>query len=207
MGIMDIARTNAYLCRKQLDAELTESRDPHREFIVQLACELILGEWKHAPKLFDPNFEEEASASEASSASHVSVCPSYLQQIISTTGECKTVLSSTYGTQRRKRECVVCRWEEKKTRPFHDTIYCMNHRISLCVKVPEQSEGAPRASVCPEQSEGAPRASVCPDQSMSCWDKYPSFYLPNRLFTGTNAYIRKSSELYRARLEERKTTK
>ena len=53
MALIDIARFNAFMTRKKVvgtrDPVGTESRDPHRTFVMQLIRELINGEWDLAP--------------------------------------------------------------------------------------------------------------------------------------------------------------
>ncbi|KAG3160819.1 hypothetical protein PC128_g20953 [Phytophthora cactorum] len=48
LAMIDIARSNAYLTQRLAKADLT-ARDPHRKFVMDLACELMNGKWTEAP--------------------------------------------------------------------------------------------------------------------------------------------------------------
>lgn len=48
LAIIDIARSNAYLTRRMAKPDPT-ARDPHRQFVMDLASELMNGKWAEAP--------------------------------------------------------------------------------------------------------------------------------------------------------------
>ena len=86
--------------------------------------------------------------------------------------------------KRRKRCCVVCRFEGRS--PTINTDYCCNHNVALCRLL----------------QEGDPQPYACPDRNLTCWEKFHQYYLPQNLFSA-KGNLRKGCEIYNKMLESR----
>ena len=187
MAFIDIARCNAYLTRKMACGP-TKSRDPHREFMVELTTQFLCGEWKElAPdaSILTDDSEDQVFSPEPTSRNISSKSKAK-------TWNCKFVSSQNAtelsGMCWKARQCVVCRYEGKKY-PSVVTVYCLEHTVCLCSGVHQVP---------------APKESwFCPEQDISCWKKFHSFYLPRQVFNHQGR-VRKSSELYKMKVKAAK---
>jgi Transposase IS4 len=178
MGLIDFARVNAYMAWKHAKPSTNRcERDLHRRFITKLSSELILGHWKSFPSNSDMFVEE--SESVASSASDASIGQSVQPSL--SYNKCKAIPVSTMD-KRRKRQCVICRWENRMipTRTVRD----ITHNVSLCL------DNKP--------TEYELKSYMCPNPSISCWKKFHEFYLPKKLYNA-RGYIATSCPLYKQR--------
>ena len=189
MGFIDIARCNAYLTRKMACGP-SKSRDPHRDFMVELTTQLLSGEWRQlAPddSLYADDAEPTAPlfSPDASKVARIPKSPT-----------CKFIsskewssLPDQHGENRAKswkaRQCVVCKYEGKKHASVV-TQYCLEHKVCLCSDV--HPVPAPKEDF------------FCSNQDWSCWKKFHAFYLPKQVFN-MNGHIRKSSRLYQAKMK------
>jgi len=183
LAIIDIARCNAYVTRCMVMEN--QSRNAHRDFMVELAAELITGKWKATVQdegffFADPQTSSMPSTPTSTSGSaRTPTTPS--TPIVQA---CSFVLSSEQfpDATRGKRGCKVClfegRYETMKTN------YCLQHNVCLC------------SSTYPVD----PRYSsvVCPHEDWSCWRKFHDYYLPNGLFN-KNGRIQRASSMNKAR--------
>lgn len=182
LALIDVARSNAYLTCRLAKQDATQ-RDPHRQFMVELASELMNGKWAEAPseghmiygaRTARNNIVEDVGA--------VSVSPAHRPS--PTAGKAMPMCTAIASKQihdkksRKRRRCIVCRWEERY--PTEVTTYCLTHGVCLCREVHEQP----------------PTSWICPQQSWTCWDKFHKFNFPGQLFT-TKGNIRRGSELAR----------
>jgi hypothetical protein len=178
MAFIDIARCNAYICRKLSGAEL-HPRDPHRQFMMDLSAELINGDWKNAIGdtgmfLCDPSNGNVQPRL-------ISMSPRVASPSRSST-ECNLVNSKqVFPKNRSRRECVVCRFEGRY--PSERTVFCSNHNVALCTSV----------HICPTL-----QPFLCQDTNATCWAKYHTFYLPAGLFN-VNGNIKRSSALFKSK--------
>jgi hypothetical protein len=188
MAFIDIARCNAFICTKMAGGTANK-RDPHRDLIVRLSSELLNGEWKNAIG------EKGLLYSEPPSEAIADTTPSTPSGLVSPTPttpisrvECNVKSSKqVYKTNRAKRECVVCRFEERY--PTEITVFCFTHNVSLCMNVNEAS-----------QLYEAWHLTNSDLRDLTCWAKYHTFYLPQGAFN-SKGHIRRSSWLYKARKE------
>jgi Transposase IS4 len=179
MAFIDLARCNAYICRK-LSGAFLDGRDPHREFVMNLSAELLNGEWKNA--LGDRGMFFSAPVNQQESL--LSPRPMFSPGVMTPTRvgvECKQKHSKqVFPNSRWKRECVVCRFECRY--PSEQTVFCFNHNAALCLKAYETS--------LPLFAHQEP--------DMTCWAKYHSFYFPHGLFN-LKGNIRRSCDLFKRR--------
>lgn len=194
MAFVDFARCNAYLTRQLAHGKQTSDagrsnrdRDPHREFMVELISQLFSGKWEEAPcdaKL--RMFYNDDVASNSRSLPDQSVFSSPTQGIaITATTRCKGIASKQVhaGVNRKRRFCVICKWEGRK--PTQVTDHCPAHNVCLCKNV-----YGDHASPLPPY--------VCPDTTLTCWEKFHGFYLEHKLFTA-RGMVRRSSTLGKAK--------
>lgn len=188
LGIIDLARVNAYKARAYVLAKTggtqgSKRRDPHRTFIVDLSRELIFGAWKKSPRvnILDNDSDVESSSSSVySSASLTLSTPCTSDQTIMLIGKC-TTSENAQSVVRRKRQCVVCRWENRIVSV--NTLRDHTHNVSLCVQV---------------RTGGVQMPYMCPYKEWTCWRKYHDFYLPHCLYN-LAGNMKTSSELYKLR--------
>ncbi|KAK1932321.1 hypothetical protein P3T76_012315 [Phytophthora citrophthora] len=92
--------------------------------------------------------------------------------------ECKAISSRQMfeGKGRKKRMCVVCRFEGRY--PTEVTDYCRTHSVCLC-KLVHGDANTP---------------FTCPESTWTCWEKFHRFYLPNGLFSA-KGNLQRSSRL------------
>lgn len=161
-GLIDMARVNAYQARKSIlehSNAWKSQREPHRHFVRQLTRQLLAKKWRS----FLPT-----------------PIQTQLDQSPAVRSVCSHVDSSVpFPKQRRKRECIVCKWEGRGEKS--NTIYCVNHMVSLCNKKWETQYLAHR----------------CPNTDFTCWEKYHQFYQPQGLYSSVGSRTRASSHLYK----------
>ncbi|KAE9087431.1 hypothetical protein PF006_g25808 [Phytophthora fragariae] len=187
LALVDIARSNAYFTRK---LALGSTND--RDFIAQLSSELLSGKWKEAPserRMFytdvgslDAPTEVDESMSPSSAVwiagrRDDDECPGSPQK------RCSAVSSKQLypESNRKRRQCVVCRWEDRYATEVTD--YCVLHTVCLCQHVFVTT-----------------KSYMCPKQTWTCWEKYHRFYLPHKLFSAKGK-VRTSSNLYKLKHE------
>ncbi|ETP27694.1 hypothetical protein F442_23026, partial [Phytophthora nicotianae P10297] len=138
MAIIDVARCNAYLTRK-LVLPSTSSRDPHRDFMLDLVNELISTKWSEDPSNGRLVYSERtASAPDLMAPSPVSPAFSSTTQTESPTKVCTTVSSKQMfqAANRKRRQCIICRWEDKYATEVID--FCVIHAVCLCKDIHPQ---------------------------------------------------------------------
>ncbi|KAJ0391297.1 hypothetical protein P43SY_012054 [Pythium insidiosum] len=73
LAFIDIARVNAYVTKCMVDESDKSLRNQHRQFMIDLASELISGKWKETAEddglLFADDISQRTSISQASDAS------------------------------------------------------------------------------------------------------------------------------------------
>ena len=193
MGIIDLARVNAYQSRLLVVPDLKFGRDPHRTFISQLAADLIKGNWKKAPVLH-AGIRDNDSDSESETPPTTST-PRYQNANIATLNECNVMASSILfpnQSKKRKRQCVVCRWEQSEVIYYGDTTWDMTHKVSLCTIL--------RTTTLPV----VPRDSICNEEGLTCWEKYHIHYLAKDHYSGCSARPRSSSSFSTFRRAEQR---
>lgn len=173
LAFIDIARVNAYITKRMRDNH-RYSRNPHQDFMAELASQMISGSWKDNVDdggLFIADLARSSSAAQEPASS--TPAPTPTSDIL-----CEFVLSSSIfpDATRGKRGCRVCLWEGR-TRTMK-TNYCSNHNVCLC------SETYP---INPEYAD-----IVCPNEDWNCWQKYHDFYLKQGLFNAKGHIVRKS---------------
>lgn len=182
LGIIDLARVNAYKARSYVQSASNQDsscrRDPHRTFMIELSSQLITGEWKKTPSsnILDDFSDDGESSSTSNSNCAASSIPDYAIYV----GKCVTTEYSI-DEKRRKRQCIVCRWENRiiSVQTLHDH----THNVSLCMK---------------SRSEYDRKPYMCPNTGWTCWKKYHEFYYPRKLYN-IRGNICSSNELYRLR--------
>jgi len=180
MAIIDIARCNAYICRKMSGAVL-HPRDPHRQFMVDLSSELLSDTWKSS--LGDVGLFFSSPMEPRSQVTPTSISPR--SALTSNTRPCTLKNSKqVFPAGRAKRECVVCRFEGRY--PSEQTVFCFEHSVSLCTSVHSTTLSSP---LLPYH---------CPDSDATCLVKFHTFYFPAGLFN-TSGNIRRSCALFKAK--------
>ena len=189
MSFIDIARCNAYLTRKMACGP-TKSRDPHRDFMIELVTQLLSGEWKQLAPDDSILCDDQPSSTLFSplSLSRSAKKPEEIQLCkFKSSQEADTLVGKSW----KARQCAICRFEGKKY-PSIRTVFCLDHTISLCSKA--------------NQIQTPSQDYFCPNKDWSCWKKFHEFYLPKGLFNG-NGRVRRSSDLYvRKLLTEKDST-
>ena len=154
MGLIDLARVNAFTAWKLVTSTSADGRrrDLHRDFIIELSSALILGTWKTIPNSSSVLADDDESDSVVSSSSEASIVH---DQTPLQCRNCVVVPVST-SEPRRKRQCVICRWENRiiSTRTVRDK----THNVSLCLE---------STSVQYEL-----KSYMCPTKEKSCWSKF-----------------------------------
>ncbi len=178
MAFLDIARVNAYICRK-LAGVYDKTRDPHRLFLNELVADLLNGDWMKAIGDSGLLFNDPTQTNPP--VRPVIASPGASPIASSRRGaNCSGVCSNqVFPESRPKRECIVCRFEGRY--PTETTVYCTTHNASLCSKVYDVRF----------------EEFFCQDIGYTCWQKFHSFYLPNGLFNDKGR-IRRSSPLYKS---------
>jgi hypothetical protein len=174
MAFIDIARCNAYVTRCLVMDDQPKSRNAHRDFMVDLAAELVTGRWKESVQDEGMFFADPQASTGPTTPSVEPSTPSTPTELV-----CRFILSSKQfpDASRGKRGCKVClfegRYETVKTN------YCLQHNVCLCSgKYPT-----------PVRLAGI----LCPHEDWSCWRKFHEFYLPNGLFNRQGRILRASS--------------
>lgn len=179
MAFIDIARCNAYVTRCMVMADQAQPRNAHRDFMVDLAAELVSGKWKESVQDEGMFFADPQTSTEPATPTSSSVQTSTPTVYTPTVRECRFILSSEQfpDASRGKRGCKVClfegRYETVKTN------YCLQHNVCLC------------SGTYPTPVKLA--GILCPNEDWSCWRKYHDFYLPNGLFNKRGNILRGSS--------------
>jgi len=182
LAFIDMARVNAYVTKRMRDKN-KPSRNPHQDFMVELASELISGKWKDS---VDDGGLFVAELTRASNQS--SQTPSTLSRPPPTPStpapSCSFVLSSAMFPEatRGKRGCKVCVFEGRPA--TMKTNYCEQHKICLCT--------------CTYPIIPSMATIVCPYSDWTCWRKFHEYYLPRGLYNA-NGNIMRKSQLHLAR--------
>ncbi|GMG16576.1 unnamed protein product [Phytophthora fragariaefolia] len=166
LAMIDIARANAYLTRRLAKPDPL-AWDPYRQFVTELASELMNGKWTEAPT--DGRLMYGQQSGDANTMEAPLMSTSFQSRDEgSPTRKCSAVASKQIYDKksRKRRRCIICRWEERY--PTELTTYCLIHGVCPCREVHSH----------------APTAWMCPRDSWTCWDKFHLFHLPNKLCTG-----------------------
>ena len=95
-------------------------------------------------------------------------------------GTCET-REYSIDEKRRKRQCIVCRWENRIISV--QTLRDHTHNVSLCMQPRRASD---------------PKPYMCPNTEWSCWKKYHDYYYPSKLYN-LRGNICRSNKLYKLR--------
>ncbi len=173
MAFNDIARCNAYICRK-LTNIYDGVRDPHRLFMSELISDLLNGKWSNPASdtsmMFNdadeivPDVRYTPSRSSPSAPVVIECCGMSARQV--------------FPDSRPKRECVVCRFERRY--PTESTVYCTTHNVSLCHKTYDNQN-----------------KDLFGDVEYTCWQKFHNVYFPRGLYNASGR-IKRSSAIYKA---------
>jgi len=178
MAFIDIARVNAFICRKM--SGWAPARDPHRHFMLDLIGELMNGSWQNAIGDTGLLYCDPGAELERPVATPSKVPPPTPTRLM----ECEAKSSSqVFNKSRVKRECVVCRFEGRPG--TIKTVHCLSHKVSLFM--------SQHSTVVGEIEQASALES-----SQTCWQKFHEFYLPKGLFN-SNGHIRRSCDLFKAR--------
>ena len=181
MALIDIARFNAYMTRKLVVG--TDNYDPHQTFVMQLIRELNFGAWESAPSdeemLYRGSTPSDSKG--APTPTRMNLPPRVPATPSSAERVCEAVASKQIypNTSRKKRVCLVCRWEGRQY-PTQVTDDCVTHQVCLCKNV----------------YESVPGPYCCDDIMLTCWQKFHQYYVPAGLFSA-KGNVRKSSRLYK----------
>ncbi|RAW43202.1 hypothetical protein PC110_g608 [Phytophthora cactorum] len=126
LAMIDIARSNAYLMRRLVKADLT-ARDPHRKFVMDLVCELMNGKWTEAPSEGRMVYGT-SLLNDVVDVEDVAPTPVSPPSASGPVRRCTAVAAKQIHDKknRKRRRCVVCRWEDRY--PTEVTTYCLTHR-------------------------------------------------------------------------------
>ncbi|GMF44182.1 unnamed protein product [Phytophthora fragariaefolia] len=139
LALIDIARANAYLTRR-IAIDTSRDRDPHRTFLTELVSELISGRWKDAPR--DGRMVFGCSVDREIDTTVMATQPSIdypVTNVHNPQMQCEVMSSKQLYKDkgRRKRECVICRYEGRY--PTEVTDHCLTHSVGLaelCMVMP-----------------------------------------------------------------------
>lgn len=182
LAVIDIARVNAFLTQKLVKRDARNERDTHRQFLIDLIKEMFGGKWRNAPgnatMLFSSCNDCEVDGMSGNHEQPVAIGALSLSSTLPSPA-CNGIQSmQVFENSRRKRMCVVCRFEGRK-----DTIsteWCVEHNVSLCKRV----------------HEGNNREYGCPHDEWTCWDKFHRFYYPLGLFSERGC-VKRSCALFK----------
>ena len=180
--MIDIARVNAFLTWQLAQGQdPAASRDANRKFLISLIADLISGKWQDAPSCesiiySDMNQPRSQNPSPSKSASaSVSTTTTSPRMVAS----CTAVASiQAFPKTRKKRMCVVCRFEDRN--PTQATDFCTRHNVCLCKRI------------YPKE----PLAFGYDRPDWTCWEKFHEYYLPSGLFS-SRGNVNRSSPLYK----------
>ena len=142
-AIVDIARVNAYLTRRLSMDDTSNERGAHRQFIINLIKEMLNGKWQDAPcddvMLFDEASDKPSGT--RSSPGRVPFSPSpispsaraFAGPTTPTATYTGVASSQVFKGQRRKRACIVCRFEGRRESII--TVVCLAHNVCVCKSV------------------------------------------------------------------------
>ena len=80
-----------------------------------------------------------------------------------------------YTQQRRKRMCIVCRFEKRPD--TISTVFCTKHNVCLCKRTYLSTNGF-----------------GCQQTEWTCWEKFHYYYLPRGVFTSSGCVVRKTAD-------------
>jgi len=190
LAMIDIARVNAHLTQLLVRPSNSNKRDPHRSFVVELSKQLINGDWRHAPSsefmLYDedgdsppPLFVNSPSANASTSRRPLTPSTASPRKIFT----CVAIASHQVfdSKSKKKRVCVVCRFENRPTTLRTD--FCGQHSVCLCTRM---------------YPDASPQFG-CDRTDLTCWQKYHQVYVPAGLFS-ERGNINKSNFFYKQKL-------
>ena len=177
MAIIDIARLNAFMTRKLVMGADESDRDPHRTFVLQLIRELNFGAWEMAPSDAELVYTDNIQTPTTPTMIPQSRVPP--RSVPSTENVCKCIASKQVFQSRKKRRCVICRWEGRPY-PTQVTDYCTTHKVCLCKNVYGSD----------------PLPHLCQETELTCWQKFHRFYFPAGLYSD-KGNLKKTSALYK----------
>ncbi|KAJ0392181.1 hypothetical protein ATCC90586_011312 [Pythium insidiosum] len=125
LAFIDIARVNAYVTKCMRDDQDKPQRNQHRQFMIELASELISGKWKDCVEDEGMLFADEQHMT--SSPRPQAISPKAASPF--SAASCDFMLSKIKypKSTRGKRGCKVCAFEG---RPWTmKTIYCTQHNV------------------------------------------------------------------------------
>ena len=181
LAFIDIARVNAFVTKRLRDCDIVDkrsNRNEHRDFMVDLASEMISGKWKESVEDEGLLFADVLPTASTASSPKAPKTP------LTPPAVCEFQISSDVfpDATRGKRGCKVCLFEGRTQ--TMKTIYCRRHNVCVCSQ---------RYPVIP-----ALAAIVCPYVDWDCWRKFHEYYLPRGLFNDQGR-IKRSSTLHQAR--------
>jgi hypothetical protein len=181
-AFIDMARVNAYVTKRMRD-NYRASRNPHQDFMIQLASEMISGKWNDSVDEGGIFIAEITRASDTS-RKKTPIQPTVPPTPTTPAPSCAFVLSSEVfpAATRGKRGCKVCVFEGRTA--TMKTLFCEEHKVCLC---------SGKFDVLPSMA-----SVVCPHHDWSCWRKFHDYYLPKGLYN-SNGNIVRSSKLHLAR--------
>ena len=187
MAFIDMARVNAYQTRKLACPNIYKTRDPHQDFVKELARELISGAWKQAINEFQIVYESTSSAPSTPTASAPNTPTSRREtsdEADSPFAACEVVPSKTFFSSEGKkkeynRSCVICRLEGRTGSIV--TQYCKAHKVSLCLDVYAFKHAS---------------SAACPYE-WNCWDKFHKFYQPKFNVYDGNGNLRRKGRVFK----------
>ncbi|GMF32048.1 unnamed protein product [Phytophthora fragariaefolia] len=131
MALIDIARYNAYLTRN-LVLPTETCRAPHRDIVLDLINDLLSGKWAEAPSSAQMLYTTNTLDSSALAAPPP-VSTAYVSDTLNESPKktCTAVSSKQMflGANRKRRQCIVCRWEDRN--PTEVTDFCIIHAVCL----------------------------------------------------------------------------
>lgn len=188
MALLDVARVNAYMSRK-LVVDTSKERDPHRSFVTELTYELLSGKWMEAPSdrrmLYTNSASDPSATLNEAAGSAAWACGVRAPDIAASPQKVCIAQSSKqlFAESKKRRQCVVCRWENRF--PTVVTDHCTLHNVCLCQLVHKVSS----------------KPYYCQRADWTCWEKFHKFYLPRQLFSA-KGNLMKASELYKMKLTD-----
>jgi hypothetical protein len=199
MAFIDIARVNAYMSRKLAFGENHKSRDTHREFVEQLAAELISGAWKNSINELQIMYESPPGLSTTAPTTSSTRTPSPAAALPATQSpfsDCVVRASKQFYENKDsakkyeyQRQCFICRVENRKTTTV--TNYCETHKVSLCQNVFKFTHAS--SAACTEE--------------ITCWAKFHQHYQPKfQVVDATGKLVRKG-RVYREIYPRRERSK
>jgi hypothetical protein len=148
--------------------------------MIDLVKQMINGTWQDAPSDDVMLFDEDIPDAARGSPGQRPASPSTLSPRIfpgGATASCTDVDSAqVLHDQRRKRMCIVCRFECRPDTLI--TVVCLEHKVSLCKRV----------------HVDALNAFGCQRTDWTCWEKFHNYYLPRGVFAQTGCVVRSCAD-------------